>query len=534
MSLSVSVYRLTTFAAVVLLGGCLGWADPSSKVRSGAAMGPLRVHPTNGRYFVDGTGKAVYLTGSHTWTALVDRGLTDPPPIFDFTAYLDFLQSHNHNFIRLWSQQLFMENHRDGTTERAEPFPWPRTGGGSAWDGKPKFDLSTFNEDYFTRLRDRVAAARDRGIYVSIMLFKGEDAPNSGLGHPFHSSNNINGINGDPNGDGLVLETFTLQIPAIVAIQKAYIAKVIETVNHLDNVLYEICNEIGNYSTAWQYEMITFVKDTEAGKTQQHPVGMTFQWSNYGRGTNVALFNSPADWVSPGDDDTGDYANLLPANGRKVILLDTDHLSVNNINDPNGGADQAWVWKSFLRGYNPILMDAPGDPRIAGDLAKARIESARRAMGQTLSYATKVDLTTMAPRGDLSSTSYCLANPSSQAEYLVYQPSGGSFSVNLAAGTYAYEWFSSDAGAVASTGSITVRGGNTSFTPPFGGEAMLYLKSHTVQTKLEPTSIQIDSQTDEVLLGNQMNFSASAPHEWSETIYRVGMESKWRSGRETA
>jgi len=502
MSRSESVHRLTTFAAVVLLCGCVRWADPSSWLWSGPAMGPLRVHPTNGRYFVDGNGKAVYLTGSHTWTTLVDRGLTDPPPIFDFTAYLDLLQNHNHNFIRLWSQRLFMENHGDGTVEHAEPFPWPRTGSGSAWDGKPKFDLSIFNEDYFTRLRDRVAAARDRGIYVSIMLFKGEDAPNSGLGHPFHSGNNINGINGDLDGDGLVLETFTLEIPAIVDIQKAYIAKVIETVNHLDNVLYEICNETGNYSTAWQYEMITFVKDTEARKAHQHPVGMTFQWSRYGRGTNADLFNSPADWVSPGDGDMGDYTELMPAYGRKVILLDTDHLNVNNMSDPDGGADQAWVWKSFLRGYNPILMDAPGDPRIAGDVARTRIESARRAMGHTLSYATKVNLTAMAPRGDLTSTSYCLANPSSEAEYVVYQPSSGSFWVNLTAGTYTYEWFNPNVGAVVSTGSITVRGGRTYFTSPSGGEAVLYLKSNVL-------SVQIDAPTDRAWVGGQMNFSAS-------------------------
>ena len=29
--------------------------------------GPLRVHPANGRYFTDASGRAIYLTGSHTW-----------------------------------------------------------------------------------------------------------------------------------------------------------------------------------------------------------------------------------------------------------------------------------------------------------------------------------------------------------------------------------------------------------------------------------------------------------------------------------
>ena len=41
--------------------------------------GPLRVHPSNPRYFADGSGKAVYLTGAHTWNNLVDMGIGDPP-----------------------------------------------------------------------------------------------------------------------------------------------------------------------------------------------------------------------------------------------------------------------------------------------------------------------------------------------------------------------------------------------------------------------------------------------------------------------
>ena len=44
------------------------------------ASGPLRVSRENGRYFIDGSGKAVYLTGSHYWMNLQDGVLADPPP----------------------------------------------------------------------------------------------------------------------------------------------------------------------------------------------------------------------------------------------------------------------------------------------------------------------------------------------------------------------------------------------------------------------------------------------------------------------
>jgi hypothetical protein len=42
--------------------------------------GLLRAHPDNGRYFADDSGKAIYLTGSHTWANLQDIGLPGDPP----------------------------------------------------------------------------------------------------------------------------------------------------------------------------------------------------------------------------------------------------------------------------------------------------------------------------------------------------------------------------------------------------------------------------------------------------------------------
>ena len=70
---------------------------------AGYAAGPLRVDPKNSRYFTDESGRAIYLTGSHTWANLQDQGPKDPPPKFDYVRYLDFLRERNHNFIRLWA-----------------------------------------------------------------------------------------------------------------------------------------------------------------------------------------------------------------------------------------------------------------------------------------------------------------------------------------------------------------------------------------------------------------------------------------------
>ncbi|MBM3216041.1 hypothetical protein FJZ36_14125, partial [Candidatus Poribacteria bacterium] len=230
-------------------------------------MGPLRVHPTNPRYFADGDGNAVYLTGSHTWSNLKDLGVTDPPEPFDFGGYLDFLAAMDHNFIRLWTWELSKYRYTtDGLFLYAAPFPWQRTGPGLALDGKPKFDLTRLDDAYFERLRARVAAARERGIYVAVMLFEGHGVQQSTPpwrwdGHPFHPANNVNGIDGDPNADGRGTEVHTLEVPAITRVQEAYVRRVVEAVNEYDNVLYEITNEAGPYSTDWQYHVIRFVKE---------------------------------------------------------------------------------------------------------------------------------------------------------------------------------------------------------------------------------------------------------------------------------
>jgi len=168
------------------------------------AMGPLVVHPRNPRYFQNSaTGELVVLTGSHTWPNLVDMGPSDPPEAFDFAAQLDWMTTLNHNFMRLWTWELAdwdTKPLRDGRLHIVAPQPYARTGPGEALDGKPRFDLTQFDSEYFRRLRDRVEAAREQGIYTAVMLFEGwglQFSPDAWEAHPFHPKNNINGIDGD-------------------------------------------------------------------------------------------------------------------------------------------------------------------------------------------------------------------------------------------------------------------------------------------------------------------------------------------------
>jgi hypothetical protein len=460
-------------------------SQPLSVIRPPLASGTLRVSSQNPRYFSDSNGKIVYLTGAHTWSNLQDNGLSNPPAIFDYQKFLDFLVSHNHNFFRLWTWEQ-----AKWTTETTEPYwftpsPYQRVGKEKAPDGKPKFDLTKFEQSYFDRLRQRVIEAKERDIYVSVMLFNGwslEDKKvgvspikmtpeNPWRGHPYHKNNNINGINGDPDNDGKGVEIHTLKIPEITKLQEAYVRKVIDTVNDLDNVLYEISNESPLLSHDWQYYIINLIKDYEAQKPKQHPVGMTVEYPN---GDNSKLFASPADWISP----VGSLDYRPAAEGKKVILADTDHIC-------GICGDRKWVWKSFTRGENPLFMDMydRGFTLASSELPSEPLKdetwiSLRKNLGYTRTYANRMNIAAMTPNPALASTGYCLANAvASGAEYIIYLPEGGQVTVDLSAtpGELVVEWFDPEKGERLSV-TKTPGGGNRVFIAPFAKDAVLYLK----------------------------------------------------------
>lgn len=428
------------------------------------AAGLLRVSPLNPRYFTDDSGRAVYLTGSHTWTNLLDAGNGYPPPVFDYTGYLDFLEANGHNFFRLWAweQSRWMLAVAEDDFWLLPGPPWQRPGPGLAADGLPRFDLTALSQPYFDRLRQRCLEARARGFYVAVMLFDGWSvASNKGgtgvrnpwHGHPFRSGNNINGINGDANADDSGEETHELGNPAVLAAQEAYVRKVIDSVNDLDNVLYEISNESHSAATDWQYQMIALVRAYEATLPKQHPIGLTVEYPN---GDNQELFASDADWISP----NGPLHERPPSDGAKVIVADTDHLC-------GICGDRAFVWESFLRGENPLFMDEYSGPAW---------DDVRQNLGYTRLYADRVNLIAMTPQPALASSGYCLASPQAPAaEYLVYTGDGG-FTVDLTgtAGTLNVEWFSPADGLAQSAGTV-LGGAVRAFSPPFAGDAVLYL-----------------------------------------------------------
>ncbi len=453
-------------------------------VRSRIITGPLRRSKANPRYFEDQHGKAVLLSGSHTWDNFQHLIAKYDEPN-DYQDFLDMLVAHNHNFTRMWQwDHPYMF---PWTTDEvfADPMPFERTGPGLANDGKPKFNLDVWNEAYFERLRDHVERADQCGIYVMLMMFEGYSTrfsfpeADSWFYHPYQNNNNVNGIDGDGDGDGKA-NIYSLEIPAVVEYQKKYVRKVLDTLNDLDNVFYEIINEVApsDASEEWHCHMVEYIEAYERTKPKRHPVGR----SVYGQEEDVnVLLGGPGDWIAPPQGPNKEFMYDPPvADGTKVILSDTDHLWGH-------GGDYVWAWKTFLRGMNPVFMDPwnpipgrmkPGYP----DLTLNRrnhpdYEPLRVNLGYILEYSRRIDLNRAVPLPELASSRYCLATPGEA--YLVFLPEGGTAEVDLSAAVegecFRVEWFDPATARVIKQAAVP-GGGSIKLQCPFAnaGVALLY------------------------------------------------------------
>jgi carbon monoxide dehydrogenase subunit G len=420
---------------------------------SGGISSPLLTSTVNPRYFTDSTGAAKFLTGAWIWNTSYSN--------YNFSNYITWLGNEDMNFIR-WYQQ-----------EEQTPYAYLSTG---SPDTLP-VDLTQFNPNYFSRLHSLALQAQQSGLYMSVMLFNGWSVITTGCNgdgdywatNPYKSGNNVNGINGDPNNTGCGTAIHTLNNPTITSLEDGYAVHLVNAMNDLDNIIWEICNECDTSSTTFQQHYINLIRSTEAGLPNKHAVWFSVQWPN---ATNSVLFSSNADAIAP-NDTSGNY--LGESNGPNaatpppIVIPDTDHLA----SPCSVSAD--WVWRLFTRGMGGIVQidtDLTQTP-IPADSSSA-CGPANQAQGQALVYARKMNLIAMTPQGSLSSSGYALANPGQ--EYLIYIPSGGSVNVNLSgnSNTFTVEWLNTGSGAVTSGGTVS-GGGTVALGAPFGGPAVLYL-----------------------------------------------------------
>ncbi|MBI4603971.1 MAG: cellulase family glycosylhydrolase [Planctomycetes bacterium] len=374
----------------------------------------LAVHPANPSAFVH-RGKPVALIGDYTWGTFSDAG-------YDFTAMLDTLRSNGLNFSRVW---LWWGCERfPPPADTTHHVPYVRAGPGQALDGRPRYDLTRFDPAFFTRLEALCAAARERGVFLQLVLF---DAwmlkhPHLWRLHAFHRDNNSNGVDGDPRGTGTGTDGekgfCSLGNPAALEAQKAFAREVVEAVSDFDNVLLEVSNE-NYYSEAWERALAEYIRARELGRPRRHLV-MPLELPNHDHG-GIKTWRLPQL-----------RAALLGARSlRQPAVFDTD-----GIGSPDDATVRAAAWTAFASGGHVSYLDDSLQPGAehGGDLQGSRRAALRRQLGHLAAFARTTRFWELEPDGGLAKGLVVEGRAfaaASTREVIAYLPAGGAVRLDL-------------------------------------------------------------------------------------------------------
>lgn len=210
-----------------------------SIVGRSVAQQPLQLHPGNPHYFLYEGKPTILITSAEHYGAVLNAD-------FDYKKYLQTLHDEGMNYTRIFvgsyveiATSFNIEKNTLAPEVGRFLAPWKRVESTGLFEGEKKFDLKTWNEEYFERLVGFVRLAQELDIIVEVTLFCSTYRDESWQRHPFNPGNNINGLPEDLNRK----KSNTLDNGKLLEFQKAMVAKIVTELNVFDNVFYEIQNE---------------------------------------------------------------------------------------------------------------------------------------------------------------------------------------------------------------------------------------------------------------------------------------------------
>ena len=458
----------------VFVAGLLG----ATVASAAETVAPISLHPENGRYFLWRGQPTVLITSGEHYGALLNLD-------FDFERYFAALAADGLNHTRTFSGAYRESPKSFGITDntlapKPDRFacPWPRSDQPGSVDGGNKFDLSRFDDAYFARLHQFMAAAQRHGIVVEMNLFCPLYEDVLWDISPMHIRNNINGV-----GDCPRTEVYTLKHPALTAVQEALTRKIVTELNRYDNLYYEVCNEpyFGGVTLAWQHRIADVIAETEKALGVRHLISQNVA-NDKAKVENphpaVSIFNFhyayPPDTVAMnyglnkiiGDNETGfrgtndlpyrvEAWSFLLAGGGLFNHLDysfvaghEDGTFVYPASQPGGGNPvfrrQMKILGDFLRGFDFIRMKPAADV-IAGGVPAGHRAYALAEPGKACAlYLARDTKDKNAPTG----------------------PQAATLQLHLPAGAYTAEWVNPRTGQVDKRESIRAAGDITPLASP--------------------------------------------------------------------
>jgi len=367
---------------------------------------PLAVHPQNPHYFIFREKPTVLIGSTEHYGAVMNLD-------FDYVRYLDELAASELNVTRTFSGIYVEPANAFGILKNTMApaagryiCPWARSENEGYSNGGNKFDLTKWDDEYFSRLKDFITQAGIRDIVVELDLFSNFYDTLQWKLSPLNSINNINGIGTIKDHK----EILSLRHPDVLAEQEKMVNKIISELKDFDNLYYEICNEPYFGDTLalreWEDHMTALVADAEKDFAHQHLISHNVQ--NFKQlvpepRKYVSIYNfhyaSPPVTVPMnyhlnlplGDNETGfrgiadsiyrkEAWEFMLAGGALFNHLDysftTDHEDGSYIiqkAEPGGGGkvlrQQFKILNGFMKSLNFINMKPIGDDVVKPDLA---------------------------------------------------------------------------------------------------------------------------------------------------------------------
>ena len=463
---------------------------------------PIRAHPANPHIFEFRGKPTVLITSAEHYGAVVNLD-------FDYAAYLDVLAAYRLNYTRIYAgayvepEHYFIQENTLGLRIGRHCLPWAQSKQPDYPLGGGLFDLERWNEAYFARLKDFVAAAGERGVVVEACCFNAM-YPDTWEKMPLYHANNLQGVS-----RGSARDFQTLKDEKLTAYQCAYVRKLTGELNPFDNVILEICDEPGIHGTQpeeytpWLRRLAGEIAAAEAGLPHRHLVaqqicGEIGGWGDVSGDAEITLLTGQ--YVGPTDGKQLGGMQLLDGlyeREKPIELNETAYYPIWYKGDILG-ASRVEAWEFVLGGgggFNQLNgLFSTVNPSAAG----TEIEALLRPLTHLVDFLSALDVTRLrrdpgllagAPaEGQVArgmsdaGRQYALYLHHSRNENLLYIVEPGEYverlDLNLAAGRYRAEWIDPASGRLVRAEEFAHAGGiQTLETPLYSVDLALRIVS---------------------------------------------------------
>jgi len=239
---------IVIFVAAVLLAACSINETPTEDKLP--VVGPIQLHPENQHYFLYKGKPLALITSAEYYGAVLNLD-------FDYKTYLRTLSNDGMNYTRIFSGTYFeiagesfgIQNNTLAPEKNKIITPWGIVVNGQT--GTWEYDLSSWNDAYFERLKDFMTMATEYDIIVEVTLFSSIYRDKHWDICPQNPVNNVN-----MTGELSRFDAQTLNNGDLLSYQIAFVRKMVNELNEYDNLFFEIQNEPWSDHTVPVYNIV--------------------------------------------------------------------------------------------------------------------------------------------------------------------------------------------------------------------------------------------------------------------------------------